>query len=50
MIKCSRCNKPLNWADEMANMAVKHGENDICKDCRRIQTLNNLRSVRLALL
>lgn len=32
---CQRCGKELDWPAQIANMAVRHGRNDICKECRR---------------
>ena len=32
---CSLCGIELTEADEWSNMAIKHGNNTICKVCRR---------------
>ena len=34
---CTICHHILVWQDIMANMAIKHGNNTICKVCRRNQ-------------
>ena len=41
---CQECGKELDWPAQMANMAVRHGRNDICKSCRRIETKKELKN------
>lgn len=39
---CQQCGKKLDWPAQMANMAVRHGRNDICKKCRHEEYLKEL--------
>ena len=32
---CQICGKKLDWPAISANMAIRNGRNDICKECRR---------------
>jgi superfamily II helicase len=40
---CQICGKELDWPAQMANMAVRYGRNDICKECRRKEPLPEIK-------
>ena len=42
---CQMCGKELDWPAQMANMAVRHGRNDICKECRKLIFKDSLKRI-----